>query len=411
MIGTAGGSSRRRDFVLLVASRVADNFGTVIAPAALAFAMLDLTGSIGDLGAVVAARSAGLAVFLVIGGMLADRYSRSLVLGWSNVATGVLQGMVVLLLLTGSDNVGAIVGLSALAGATDGISYPAGQGLVPRVVPSEDLQRANSVYRGAVGSVRLLGLAFGGALIVVIGPVLVLVLDVATSLLAAALALRIKLAPADATPGETVGGQFLEGWHAFVRWPWVWMTSLGFAIVLMMFHTGIAVLGPARADQTFGRGWWAWLLMAEVAGGLLVSFVLTRRTRVMGLSQAVAIGAAPGLFIVALGMTGNPWAIAPVAIVSGAGAMWFIITWSVHVQRLVPDEELSRVYGWDGLLSVALVPLGQVMAGPAVAVVGLTTALVVSGSTILVACVALALVPSVRSLPPPRTAALSRRIG
>lgn len=390
----------RRHFVLLVGSRVADNLGTVIAPAALAFAMLDLTGSVGDLGVVVAARSAGLALFLVIGGMLADRHSRSMVLGWSNVATGALQFVVVLMLLSGSDNVAAIAGVSALAGATDGISYPAGQGMVPRVVPGDQLQRANSVYRGAVGSVRLAGLAFGGALIVLIGPVLVLVVDVLTSLVAAVLALMIRLEPADAAEGETLREQFIEGWQAFVRWPWVWLTSIGFALVLMMFHTGIAVLGPVRADETFGRSWWAWLLAAEVAGGLLASFVLTRRRSVMRLASAVAIGGGPGLFIVALGLTGRPWLLVPVAVVSGAAAMWFVITWSVHVQQLVPDEELSRVYGWDGLLSVALVPLGQVMAGPVVLVVGVTTALVIAGSTILATCLALALTPAVRSLRP-----------
>lgn len=65
--------------------------GNGIAPIALAFAVLDIGGSVSDLGIVVASRSLFNVAFLLIGGVLADRYSRSRVLVSSSLVAAISQ--------------------------------------------------------------------------------------------------------------------------------------------------------------------------------------------------------------------------------------------------------------------------------------------------------------------------------
>ena len=83
---------REREFRLLFAGRTISFLGTAMAPVALAFAVLDLTGSKTDLGLVLAARSIPQIVFLLVGGVWADRLSRHRVMVASNVLSGPRAG-------------------------------------------------------------------------------------------------------------------------------------------------------------------------------------------------------------------------------------------------------------------------------------------------------------------------------
>ena len=64
---------RHKPFRYLAGGRVVTMLGNAIAPIALAFAVLDLTGSVRDLGVVVGARSLMAALCMVFGGVVADR--------------------------------------------------------------------------------------------------------------------------------------------------------------------------------------------------------------------------------------------------------------------------------------------------------------------------------------------------
>ena len=100
-------------FRYLFFGRLLTVLGNGIAPIALAFAVLDIGGSATDLGLVVAARSLFNVIFLLLGGVLADRYSRSLVLVSSSLVAAVAQGMVAWLVLDGSATIMLLAGLGA----------------------------------------------------------------------------------------------------------------------------------------------------------------------------------------------------------------------------------------------------------------------------------------------------------
>jgi len=91
---------RHAPFRFLLSGRVVSMTGNAVAPIALAFAVLDLTGSALDLGIVVGGRSITTIVFILIGGVVADRLPRSVVMVVSSVLAAASQAAVAALVLT-----------------------------------------------------------------------------------------------------------------------------------------------------------------------------------------------------------------------------------------------------------------------------------------------------------------------
>ena len=121
--------------------------GNAIAPIALAFAVLDLTGSKSDLGFVLAARALPLVLFLLVGGIWADRLKRNQVMVASNVLSGASQAVLAALLLTGTAQVWMLIVLAAANGVSSAFFFPASIGIVPQTVPATMLQTANALLR------------------------------------------------------------------------------------------------------------------------------------------------------------------------------------------------------------------------------------------------------------------------
>src|SRR3954465_2588499 len=106
----------RRDFRFLFLGRTTSFVGNAFANVALAFAVLDLTGSKPDLGLVLAARSLPVVVFLLVGGIWADRLPRHRVMVVSNLVSGASQGAIAILLLSGHAQVWHLMALGAING-------------------------------------------------------------------------------------------------------------------------------------------------------------------------------------------------------------------------------------------------------------------------------------------------------
>jgi MFS family permease len=104
LAGALGERNFRRVFLAQVASMVGDN----VAPVAVAFAVLDLTGSASDLGLVLAARTVPLVVFVLAGGVFADRVSRHRLMVASDLARLVTQGLFATLLIAGAAQLWAL---------------------------------------------------------------------------------------------------------------------------------------------------------------------------------------------------------------------------------------------------------------------------------------------------------------
>ena len=156
---------REREFRLLFTGQIVSLLGDQMVTIALAFAVLDLTGSVSDLGWVIAAKTAPLVAFLLVGGVFADRLPRRAVMLTADLVRLGSQGAVAVLLLTHSARIWQIAVLQAVAGSASAFFNPASTGLTPLTVSAERLQQANALRGISMASAGIVGPAIGGAIV------------------------------------------------------------------------------------------------------------------------------------------------------------------------------------------------------------------------------------------------------
>ncbi|NYI04427.1 MFS transporter [Allostreptomyces psammosilenae] len=370
---------RHRSFRTLVAGAMANRLGDAVAPLALAFAVLDLTGSLTGLGLVVGARSLANVLFLLVGGVLADRLPRGLVLTGSNAAAALTQAAAAVTVLTGTATVPLLAGLAAVNGALAAIAMPASSALLPQTVPPTLLRHANAVQRLGTNSAMILGASVGGALVATTGPGWGLMVDAATFCVATVCFARTRV---DAPPRSKEAGadgeaarpgllrDLREGWTEFVSRTWVWVVVLGFMVLNAVSAGAIQVLGPAVADDSFGRAGWGLVLAAQSAG-MLAGALLAMRLRVDRLLFLGTVCVAAELLLpLALATTDSVPVLMAAGFVVGAALTQFGVAWSVSLQQHIPADRLARVYSYDALGSYVAIPVAEVAVGPVAHAVG-----------------------------------------
>ena len=390
-----------------MAARTTSLLGNAVAPVALAFAVLDLTGSVTDLGLVVASRSVANVVLLLVGGVLADRLPRHLLLTGASVAAAGTQGVVAALVLTGTAGVPLLVALSVANGAVSAVALPAASALTPQTVAPDALQAANAVLRIGSNGSAILGAAVGGIAVAAVGPGWGLAIDAASFLLAAGMFRAIRLARAAPRQETTsVLAELRAGWGEFRSRRWVWIVVLQFAVVNAAFIGAVTVLGPVVADATVGRAAWGIVLAAEavglLGGGVLALRWAPRRALGIGVAASATLAAPVLALAVVAGhdVEGLPAAVVLVAagLLSGVAVEQFAIAWDVSLQQHVPPDRLARVYSYDALGSIVAVPVGEVAVGPLAGAVGVVPALLGCAVAIVVATGAALSTRSVRTL-------------
>ena len=127
---------REPNFRWFFASRFVNTFGGVMANIALAFAVLEITDSASALGVVLAAHTIPVVIFLLGGGVIADRFPRAVVLQVSNVVSGTLQGAIALLVITGTAEIWMLVVLTAIQGVSSAVAFPAMASIMPLAGPA-----------------------------------------------------------------------------------------------------------------------------------------------------------------------------------------------------------------------------------------------------------------------------------
>jgi MFS family permease len=390
---------RERDFLLLFVGRTVSLFGTALAPIALAFGVLEIGGSASDLGLVVAAGSLPMVVFLLVGGIWADRLPRHHVMVASDAASAVAQAVVAVLFLTGRADVWHLIALSAIRGAAAAFFFPAAQGIIPQVVSATHLQEANALLRLSRNGAQIGGTALAGVLVAVAGPGWALALDAATYVLGAAFLVPLRLPRSETLSERRFLRELREGWDEFRSRTWLWAIVLQFAFMLAAAVGAWSVLGPIVADRSLGGApAWSLIVAAQstgfLAGGLLV--LRWRPARPLLVATLAIFAMAPPLFLLA--GPAPTLVIAAGAFAAGFGIELFGVFWDLTMQEQIPPEALSRVSSYDALGSFIFVPLGAAVVGPLADAVGVAETLIGAGLVVVIATAAVLLVDDVRNL-------------
>lgn len=388
----------RRAFRLLWIGQTVSTAGNALVLIGVAFAILHIGGNAVDIGTVTAIQTVVRVIFILAGGVWADRLRRQFVMLASDVLRAAVQVALAVLLITGHCKIWEIAVGAAIYGAATAFFGPASTGLIPETVPPEQLQQANSLISLSESSLQVGGPAIAGVLIAAFGPGLAFALD-AVSFVASAISLSLlKLPRRTMAKRASFRKDLASGWHELAIRPWYWINLCAHACYNFAIPAYF-VLGPVIASRQLGGALaWGALSAAWGAGGVVGGVIGLRFKPRRPLVAANLAGVLSVLPLLALAPPLATPIIAIAAAAGGAGLIFLNASWVSTMQQLVPEQARSRVDSYDWLISLVAQPAGFALVGPVAAHIGDAATLTWAAALLGVPCVLIVLVPGVRKV-------------
>jgi MFS family permease len=378
---------RHPSYRVLLAGSIVSESGDWLYNVALAVYVFDRTHSAGWVAAATVFRLVPYVILAPLGGVIADRFDRRVVMIWSDVSRAAAMGA--LAAVAAADGPVILVTLLAFATTALGTAYqPAMMAVTPQVVGETDLAAANALNTLVGNLTIVVGPAVGAALLVVTSPVFAFTVNAITFLAPAVLfAFWLKVPRTleeemdTGAPTGRLVATFLEGVQEVGR-------SAG-ARVLAGFLLGAAFVYGAQtvalvlvSDERLGteaRGY-GYLLGALGAGGVLAAPLVNRLAsgRRLGPTLLTGLGVM-ALPMAALAAVHSPTIAAALMVVSGAGGCMVDVLAVTLLQRALPDELRGRVFGLLDSAIVLAILAGSLVVSPLVDAFGLSSMLVIIG--------------------------------
>ncbi|OKJ72767.1 MFS transporter [Streptomyces sp. CB02460] len=378
--------------------QMVSSLGDGMVPVVTAFAVLGTGTGAGGLGLVLAAGMACRVLAALLGGVTADRTSRRGQMALADTVRCAVQASLGLLVATGHGSAAFLAVGNGVYGIAAGFYGPASQGLVPALVDKASLQKAAGLQSLTRSTAMIAGPAVAGLLIPWAGKEAVYFIDAASFAVNVAMLLRLPTLAAATRTSRTFAADLRRGWQEVVGRRWLILNLLAHA-AWNFAMAAFFVLGPVLAERHLG-GSVAWgLVAAGMSVGSLASGALAirwhpRRPLVAG-NLALTLAALPLLAL----WSGVPApVVALAAAASNGGVVLLNSVWSATLQRVIPDEVLSRVSSYDTLLSLVSMPLGYALVGPVAQRVGDGNTLLIAVAFAVLPCSLVCLAPTVRRL-------------
>lgn len=358
---------RSRDFRLLWLGQSVSVVGDALVVVAIGLYVTRTTGSTADVAFVLAAYATPLVVFLLVGGVVADRLPRQLVIIAASLVRAVLHATLALLIATGTVRIWHMVVIGVCYGSAEAFFRPAYTALVPQTVASDDdIQSAQALGGVSNELANLASPALATALVLGIGGAWAFGLDAATFLVAAALISRVharERGGGRAAP-ESFGVELRHGWHAVRDRPWVLCTIVGFSVALLTALAPFFVLGAAISRHVYGTEAVYGLAttafgVGTMTGALIGSLWHPEYPMRVMVGVSILWPAAIGLYAAGPAQL----ILYPAMAVAGVGVGIGAVLWETALAQRIPAHLLSRVSAWDWMGSLALLPLGYVLSG------------------------------------------------
>jgi MFS family permease len=380
-------SLQNRLFASLWIGQAVSRLGDSMYRIALAWWVLEKTGSAAAMGTVLVFSTVPMLVFTLVGGVVVDRFPRPVVMLLSDVARGAVVGVVAILAGLGSLQVWQVFLASALFGLVDAYFQPAYTAIVPEINTRDALQSANSLTAMSAELTGIIGPALGAVIVGASGTALAFGLNSMSFFISAASLLPLlgksfPRATAEVGP-RSAWADLRGGIRTVLGMPWLWVT-ISIAALANMTQAGvigtslpILVRDNWRLDVKSLGAIYSAVSVGSVAGALAMGNQARLRRRGWVGYLAWLLG---GVMILSYGLQSNLVVSLAAAAIFGACLACFGLIWINTVQELVPTELMGRVASIDILGSYTLLPVGYALAGWATDRVGAPTVFLVGGA-------------------------------
>jgi predicted MFS family arabinose efflux permease len=380
---------RERNLRLLFGGLVTSQAGDWLYNLALLAFVYERTGSTAWVGITTAARILPEVVLGPIGGVLADRYDRRVVMIASDVLRAAAMGALAVVALTGAPVI--LAPLLAAVCTAAGAAYPqCVVAVMPRLVGAGDLAAANAARIGITSLCVIAGPALGAGLLLLSSTAVVFAVNGVTFLLGAAVvtalpreALRRPTVAVDEVHAS-IGADLAVGWRALREHPDA-LPLVGADVVSSAIYGALTVLFVLVGERLgLGAAGYGYLLSALGVGGVLSAGLAHRAASSDRPRRALVVAAAAiGVSLVALTLSGSLSVAVVLAAAIGAGLFATEVVADTTLQRSLDPAVFARAYGLAVPACVAGIAAGALLAPPCVAVIGLNGTLALTGGLVL----------------------------
>ena len=388
---------RHRAVALLVAGQAASNIGDGLYAVALPWYVLAHRGGTLMLAGVLAAYGVPRALFIPVGGMLADRIDawRTMILADLTRATAV--GGLAVFAFSGRAELAFLLPIAIVVGTGEGLFMPSSQALVPALVPGEILQPANALVTLGNEMASILGPVAGGVVVAAVGADVGFGVDAGSFLISVASLVAIGAASrqpasgrgeAEPQPVEAAGADADDSAPvepADPPAPPVSMLSVlrdssVFRVVLLITVMANLCVGgvlsvalPVLVRGTLhggssGYGVIIALFSVGAVGGALVAGSIKTPRRPGLVLSATAVGAMAALGV--LPYLGAVWGAGLAFAVTGSLLSFGNLVAITAFQRWAPPHLLGRIMGLILVASVGTFPFSVAVGGVLVHAIG-----------------------------------------
>lgn len=394
---------KSRPFAMIWIGQTISNLGDGIFYLALAWQVLLLTHSATAMGIVLIAGMIPRLVFVLIGGVTADRLPRRLIILWSDGGRGVVVLLISMLGFTGHLQFWHLMVEALIFGVVDGFFNPAILAITPDLVEKDDLPSANALISLSSTLAQLLGPAVGAGFIALTGPMGAFAANALSFFISVAFLLPVRIPErhmnkplqmqepgVDGTPVEGVPAiegvpeeqpakrrgmrgimaDVGEGMVYVRNSRWLWVTLINAAIGNIGIMAALVTSMPKLVHDVYGQGPWLLGLIGttEAVGSILAVLLIGQATRMKkrGLLAYLSMTLnSAGLLIFGLPF---PRAAAPIiaplaSVLVGFGIAFFNTIYFTILHERIPSEKLGRVISLDTLGSFAMIPVGEAVGG------------------------------------------------
>jgi MFS family permease len=394
--------------VLHQAANLVSGIASALVLVAIPWLVLERTGSAASAGLVGAMTGVPGIVVAPLVGALVDRLGRKTVSVGSDVLSAVSVGLFPLADAMGRLDLAVILALTLLGAVFDPAGYTARKALIPDVAAASRLgiDQVNGVHEGVFAAGWVVGPMVGAFSIAAVGPVRTMWLAFAAFVVAAAavgLLPVVNRAPHDDDHAEGGERSFwstaFAGFTALRKDRPVLLLTVAVAVVATIYMPTESVLLPVHYEAMDEPASFGFVMSAIAAGAMLGAFgygwIAARLSRYRIATAFLTLACVAYIPMAFLPAT-------PVMVAAGflLGLAWGPMSPLLNslVQHRFPPDQHGRVYGVQMAVFYAMPPLGQVVAGAAVA--GLGVQPVIGAVAVLMVATALLvdLLPSLRGL-------------
>jgi len=382
--GTARGryrdALRHRDLRLLISAFGVDQIGSWSYLIVISVYVFDRTHSTQWLAILGVCRWGPSLLLASYGGVLADRYQRVTVMVVSALASAVLMAGMAAVVATAAP-VGFVLAISALSSVAGAPYQPAAGALTPEVVGEKDLAAANSIFSALENLVVVVGPGIGGLLLLTGRPVISVVINAASYLIAAAVISRLKVRSRGG--GEADGGtwqQLTAGLRALAAQPVALAVILFCGLDSAVYGATTVLYVPLSIRLGTGPNGYSYLLAGAALGGLLGAGLANRLSSASRLAPvimgSICLQALPFLAVIGLHV---PWLAAVLQVISGIGMVIVDVLAITTLQRDLAGDLLGRVLGVFDTVILAGILLASLVTGILLAHASLDLTLILIG--------------------------------